>query len=111
MEIKSLEEKGFVVVEISGELDTMTTSKADIFLKDLLKKGNKKFAIDFSGVNYISSTGLRLLLTMAKELKAKQGVLRIFALSESVKEIFDISGFSSILTIVKDKLEAIKDGP
>ena len=61
--------------------------------------GAKKVLLDFSSLDYISSAGLRVLLGAAKQLRAKGGTLGMFGLNQSVQEVFEISGFSSILSV------------
>ena len=63
--------------------------------------------LNFAALEYISSAGLRVLLATAKKLKASGGDLKICSLNDTVQEVFDISGFSSILTVSKDQEEAL----
>jgi anti-sigma B factor antagonist len=63
--------------------------------------------VNFEKLQYISSAGLRILLAAAKQLKAADGELRICDLNEVVKEVFDISGFSTIFKIFENETEAL----
>jgi anti-anti-sigma factor len=74
----------------------------------VLAGGSKKLAVDFSALDYISSAGLRVLLGAAKQLKASGGSLRTFGLNDSVREVFDISGFSTILSVYPAESDAMK---
>lgn len=71
-------------------------------------KDNKKLAIDFVNVNYISSAGLRSVLVIAKEMSKNGGELILFSMSESIKDIFDMAGFSTIIKILKSKDEVFQ---
>ena len=63
--------------------------------------------MDFSSLNYISSAGLRVLLGIAKKVGAKGGGLRTFGLNQTVREVFDISGFSTILPVFPSESDAL----
>ncbi len=63
--------------------------------------------MNFEKLHYISSAGLRVLLAAAKQLKTADGELRICDLNEVVKEVFDISGFSTIFKIFENETEAL----
>ncbi len=82
---------------ISGRLDTATTSEAEAELKNGLENVTE-LVLDFKELDYISSSGLRLLLTLQKQMN-KQGSMKIMNVNEIVNEIFEITGFSDILTI------------
>jgi anti-anti-sigma factor len=91
-----------------GRLDG-TTSPA--FERDVAKSiaaGTDKLLLDMAGLQYISSAGLRVVLHAAKQMKAKGGQLILCALSEQVREVFEISGFLGILTVSRTREEAMK---
>jgi len=94
------------IVSIAGSLDSTTSPEAQKSL-DSVVAGARKVALDFSGLDYISSAGLRVLLGAAKKLRGSGGTLGMFGLNQSVREVFDISGFSSILPIYQSEAEAI----
>jgi anti-anti-sigma factor len=60
-------------------------------------------------LDYISSAGLRVLLATAQKLQAEDGALRVCNLNETVQEVFDISGFSTILSVFKTETEALNE--
>ena len=84
------------VLALEGSLDTQTSPDAQTQLTQLIEGGDKKILVNFEKLHYISSAGLRVLLAAAKQLKTADGELRICDLNEVVKEVFDISGFSTI---------------
>ena len=94
------------IVAITGSLDSTTSPEAQKSL-DAVVAGAKKVVLDFSELDYISSAGLRVLLGAAKHLRASGGTLGMFGLNQSVREVFEISGFSSILTIYQSEAEAL----
>jgi len=94
------------IVAIAGSLDSTTSPEVQKAL-DALLAGAKKVVLDFSGLDYISSAGLRVLLGAAKRLRASGGTLRLFGLNQSVREVFEISGFSAILAVYPSEAEAL----
>ena len=85
------------VLALAGRLDTMTAPELEAELKTLLDSVNS-LTLDFEKLDYISSAGLRVLLSAHKAL-AKKGGLKIAHVNEIVQEVFDVTGFSDILTI------------
>ena len=94
------------IVWIAGSLDSTTSPEAQKSLTAMLA-GAKKVALDFTELDYISSAGLRVLLGAAKQLRASGGKLGMFGLNQSVREVFEISGFATILSIYKSEAEAL----
>ncbi|MFQ5932440.1 MAG: STAS domain-containing protein [Nitrospiraceae bacterium] len=96
------------VVRIEGKLDTQSSPDAQAQLTQLIDQGATKLVVNFEKLDYISSAGLRVLLATAKQLKGNSGELRICGLNELVQEVFDISGFTTILTVTKSESEALE---
>jgi anti-anti-sigma factor len=106
MEISTRTSDDIHIVAISGSLDSTTAPQAQKALDGVLV-GARKLALDFSKLDYISSAGLRVLLGAAKQLRARGGTLRMFGLNQSVREVFEISGFSAILNVFPTEAEAL----
>ena len=83
-------------VTLNGRLDTSTAPELEKELSAL--ENVTALELDFSGLEYISSAGLRVLLSAQKGI-SKQGSMVLRNVNESVREVFDITGFSDILTI------------
>ncbi len=96
------------VIRIEGKLDTQSSPDAQTQLTQLIDQGTTKLVVNFEKLDYISSAGLRILLAAAKRLKGNSGELRICSLNEVVQEVFDISGFTTILTVTKTEPEALE---
>ena len=107
MEITTRTENGVTLVTVAGSLDSNSSPQAQQTLDGILANGARKVVIDFSGVDYISSAGLRVMLATAKRLRAG-GALRLFGLNDTVREVFDISGFSTILAVFATEADALK---
>ena len=84
-------------LKLDGRLDTMTAPQLEEAVKAAMP-GLTRLTLDFAGVQYISSAGLRVLLTAQKGMN-KQGAMVLTGVSEAVHEVFDITGFTDILTI------------
>ena len=97
LNIKKNADGSTLVVGLEGRLDTSTAPELEESLKDALD-GVSELTLDLNGLEYISSAGLRVLLSTQKVMN-KQGSMVIANASEEVKEIFDVTGFSDILTI------------
>lgn len=96
------------IVRIEGELDTQTSPDAEAQLTKLIDAGARKVVVNFERLDYISSAGLYILLATAKQLQLSGGELRVCSLSGLVQEVFDISGFDSIVSVSKNEAEALK---
>jgi anti-sigma B factor antagonist len=107
MDITTTETGDVSVLDIQGHLDTNTSPEAETSINALIDAGTTKILIDFGALEYISSAGLRVLLATAKKLKAAGGDLKICSLNDTVQEVFDISGFSSILAVSVNREEAL----
>ena len=86
-----------MTVSIAGRVDTTTAPKLESELMEDIS-GITALTLDFSGVEYISSAGLRVLLVMQK-LMNKQGKMVINNVNDEIMEIFEVTGFVDILTI------------
>ena len=106
MEFSTRTSNDIHIVAISGSLDSGTSPAAQKSLDEVLA-GAKKVALDFTHLDYISSAGLRVLLGAAKRLRGSGGTLGMFGLNQSVREVFDISGFSSILPVYQSETDAL----
>ena len=87
-----------LTVNLEGRLDTTTAPQLEESLKESMS-GLKELILDFSNLEYISSAGLRVLLG-AQKIMTKQGRMTVTHVSEPIMEIFEVTGFSEILTIV-----------
>jgi len=96
MEIKTQQNGHVLVIAVSGRLDAVTAANYETNIRSLIDAGHHKLVIDFSGLDYISSAGLRVLLLTAKLLKAHDGQVCLANSGGNVKSVFDMSGFSAL---------------
>ena len=91
-------ENGTAAFSLEGRLDTVSAPELEAELKDALD-GVSELTLDLEKLEYISSAGLRVLLAAQKEMN-KRGTMKIAHVGETIMEIFEVTGFSEILTIV-----------
>ena len=96
MEIDVQVEGKALVACVRGRVDTVSAPSFEKGLAEALSREEKWLVFDLSGLEYISSAGLRVFLTTAKALKAKGGDIRLAATQGSVKKVFQISGFFTL---------------
>lgn len=107
MKTTIVEQSGVTVVEVEGRMDAGNSQIFEEVCKEQLAAGVRHLVIDFAGVEYTSSAGLRGILVVAKAAKAHKSSLTICTLQPQVSEVFTISGFMSILAIHTTRQEAI----
>jgi anti-anti-sigma factor len=105
MKMAQQEKDGIICFQIEGRLDAETASQAETQVKQVLQQGCQRLLFDLSKMDYISSAGLRVILMAVKELRNKKGKVVLCSLTPYVKEIFDVSNFSSIIPIT-DSVES-----
>jgi anti-sigma B factor antagonist len=107
MDIQIRDAGGVSVLDFKGNLDTNTSPAAEQEVNRLIEDGKDKIVFNFKDLNFISSSGLRVLLATAKKLKISGGKMKVCSLNDTVQEVFDISGFASILSLASDENEAL----
>jgi anti-anti-sigma factor len=105
MKMTQQEKDGVVCFCIEGRLDAKSALEAETQVKQALQQGRLQLLFDLSKMDYISSAGLRVILMAVKELRTKKGKVVLSCLTPYVKEIFDVSNFSSIIPIT-DSVES-----
>lgn len=110
MEIATRKEGGAMVVSVTGRIDAVTAPEFEKGLSALIAGGDMVLLLNLNDLEYISSAGLRSILSTAKQLKANQGKLLFCGLKGPVKDVFKISGFGSIFKIFETEEEALRQG-
>jgi anti-anti-sigma factor len=96
------------VVKIDGRLDTTNYSELETQLSSLLEKNEVNILLNLGGLEYVSSSGLRIFLMFLKKIKAVNGRFMLCGMSKDILEIFEISGFVNIFEIFDDQESALK---
>jgi anti-sigma B factor antagonist len=107
MNIEQKKQGNVDIVCPEGRLDSMNSISFDKHLSKLIDEGSVLIALDCAKLDYVSSAGLRAILSAAKKAKQAKGKLTLGNPSQQVSEILDIAGFSSILPIFKTIEEAV----
>lgn len=106
-EISDSQENGVTIVLPLGKIDTLTSKGFEEHLLGHVRDGNGPLIVDMSGVEYVSSFGLRSLLIVAKQMAPSGRKFILFSLSAQVRAVLQMSGFLRILTVVPDKDAAL----
>jgi len=98
----------YVIIGITGRLDTTNYMALEKKLMDLIESHHDKILVDCLNMDYISSSGLRILLMALKKITLVKGRFVLCGLQENIHEIFEISGFTSIFEIHPSREDALK---
>jgi anti-anti-sigma factor len=91
----------------TGRLDSNNSTAFEQEVMGRLDGAAAGMVFDFTGLTYVSSAGLRVVLVAAKQVKRKGGRFVLCGLTESIREVFKISGFLSVLTVEPDRVAAL----
>lgn len=108
MEIQTAKEKNAVIVSVQGRIDAVTAPEFEKAISSLIVQGENIFLFNFSGLEYISSAGLRSILATAKKLKPTGGSILFSEIKGPVKDVFKISGFGTIFKMFETQEDALK---
>ena len=107
MDISVEKADSVTVIRFVGNLDTNSAPGGQESLNKIIDDGGSKLLVSLAGVEFVSSAGLRILLATAKRLGSTGGDLRISNLNEVVGEVFEMSGFSTILNVYETEQQAL----
>jgi len=108
MDIKKDKIGIFSVLKIKGRIDTIHSTDLEAEVNRIFDSGEKNLIFNCSEMNYISSSGLRVLLVVQKKAISIQGKLYLSNMQPAIKEIFVISGFSNLFKIFDTQEEALE---
>ena len=106
MNLSAKEKNGFWVARLEGRLDIGNAAQFENACLEWIAEGHHHLVLDFGGLEYISSAGLRSILAATKKVKPLNGSLSLCSLSGLVEEVISISGFDNILTVYPDVAQA-----
>ena len=107
MKVNTIEESTALVALAEGRIDSSNAIDFDNALGDLIEKSQQAFILDFEAISYISSAGLRVILLTAKSLQKLEREFIVCSLSESIAELFKISGFDRLIQVRGTRAEAL----
>lgn len=107
IEITTKNENQHFLITVVGDADASSSIELDKVLKEAIAEGNRIILTDCDQLNYISSAGLGVFMSYIQEFQEKEITFMIYGLSEKVLNVFNILGLDQLLTIKKDKEEAL----
>lgn len=111
MQISIAQHDHVTVVKIEGSIDALTADTLVTALLDELQAGRMCLVADFAAVEYTSSAGLRVLLTTLKDARQRGGDLRLADIRPNVRQVLELSGFTSILKCFPELSSAVASFP
>ena len=111
VEIRRIDREAVAVLEVAGRLDVTTSSRLDDAINGVFDTNYRALVIDCSGLKYVSSSGLRVLLLAARRFGTADGRLVLCGVEGPIRKVFDISGFSSIFSIEDTQETALSTFP
>ena len=107
MEISETEKGNVNVIQLSGRLDASSSADVELQLNALIDAARVRLVINLEQLDYISSSGLRVLLATLKKVRKQEGDLMLACLKPYVKEVFDIAGFTQLFKIFDQEADAV----
>ncbi len=108
MDISEDRKADAVILSLSGKLDATTAKTFEDRILGVINGGTQRLVVDLSQLDYVSSSGLRVFILAAKRLQTVDGKIVLCSLKDHVRQVFDLAGFSSMLSIYASRDEAIK---
>ena len=108
MEMSEGKRGDVLILGLSGKLDATTSKAFEERILSVIDVGERQLVVDLSQLDYVSSAGLRVFLLAAKRLSSSNGKIVLCSLKEPVREVFDITGFSSVFSVYGSYDEAVK---
>jgi anti-sigma B factor antagonist/stage II sporulation protein AA (anti-sigma F factor antagonist) len=103
-----VEEKGdVVVIRVQGRLDAASSPQLEKKVNSIIDSGHFKLILNFAGVEYLSSAGMRLMLSVSKKLKHLEGKVVACNLSEDVMDVIKMAGFHQVLELYPTEEESL----
>ncbi len=107
LEIKTRSQGDALVAQVNGRIDGVSAPEFESTITNMVGADNRALVINFEGVTYISSAGLRAVLLIAKQLGQNNTKIALYALGKMTREVFEISGFDRIIEIHDTEEEAL----
>jgi len=106
LEVREDRREAGLLVSPVGRIDSNTSGELERVL--LARAAEPRLVVDLSGVEYVSSAGLRVFLMLARKVKAAGGRLALCSLPASVKQVFDLAGFTTLFTVEPSVEQALQ---
>ncbi len=106
IELEEIEHR--VILRLDGRIDAASSPILERKINQLIEEDHTRLLLDFSRIDYLSSAGMRTLLSATKKLMSKKGELLLFSLGDEVSEVIKMAGFDKILRIFPSEKEALQ---
>lgn len=100
---------GVTVVAVGGELVVDNRGRLKEAVTERIAAGDRKFVVDFGDTSYIDSSGLGVLVSLAKEVREEGGELRLAGLDDDLRTLFELTRLDTLFHIADDRSQAMAD--
>ena len=107
MDVTTDRSDGVLTVRVVGRVDGVNAPWFEEAIRDAHDESDRAMLIDCAGLTYISSAGLRVLMMTVKTLRSRDTRFTLYAMSEMIRDVFQISGFDKIITIYPTEAAAL----
>lgn len=107
MAVSEFKENGVTILEVEGSLGADETQSLEEKVVSLLESGETCLLFDFSELDYINSSGLRVLVLAYQRLKKASGKVAICGVRDYIQEVFEVSGYDKIFSIYGNRSDAL----
>ncbi len=107
IDISEKKEGEVLVLKMSGRLDAVSSPGIEKQVFEYIGNGEHKLVMDFGGIDYLSSAGMRMLLSTTKKLKTLSGKLVVCSVTTNVMDVLKMSGFDHVLDLAPSESEAL----
>ena len=107
MEITSVQQNDVTIASVVGDLDAVTSAEATAYLGAEIDAGHAKLVVDMTGVTYLSSAGLRVILGATRQARSGGGDLRLAGAEGDIRRVLDMAGFSTLINTFPTAAEAL----
>jgi anti-anti-sigma factor len=108
VEVKEEKKGDILILRMRGRLDAVSSPAAEKKVFDSINSGQSRLILDFTGISYLSSAGMRMLLSTTKKLKSLSGRLVVCCVTSNVMDVLKMSGFDHVLDLSPTEDEALR---
>lgn len=108
VDVKEEKKGDILILRMRGRLDAVSSPATERKVFECINNGQSKLILDFSGISYLSSAGMRMLLSTTKKLKSLSGRLVVSSVSPNVMDVLKMSGFDHVLDLSSTEDEALR---
>ena len=109
MGVAEIQQDGIIILHVEGSLDADGTQALEDKVVELLENGANNLVFDFTDLDYINSSGLRVLVLAYQRLKKSSGRVAICGVKDYIQEVFEVSGYDRIFSMYPSRNAALTD--